>query len=316
MSFTDMWDSLWSTPSVDASGILNQQSPDEIAAAAKVLSSTYPGMLRAALEDLGFTTVLTNHGVDATRIAGLSAADRQAVQNNITNQGGILTLQDILDQKTIGIYSDSSDTDEYNSRYSSLDIKAYHEDGSDIAFLRIIKAVSRAQVFPDIRMTSLGGISKNKFKQFIVTQTSLQHQERMQIVETNKEYQVLFFGIKAEILQVGGILKNTIDNPWSMNMVFLWDELMRGTELVKKGNVCQLYIDGELFEGYPFNFTRSKAAGSDNLVSFGFQFLIRERFAINMHPTVQGINFDATSLPIPPRTTPEVIDSLTPQTAW
>ena len=100
----------------------------------------------------------------------------------------------------------------------------------------------------------------------------------MQIVETSQEFQVLFYGKKPEMLNLSGVLKNTVDNPWTANVVFLWDEMMRGTALVEAGNIMELYIDGDVYRGYPFNFNRSKISPTDFIVSFSMSFLIKDRY--------------------------------------
>ena len=120
-------------------------------------------------------------------------------------------------------------------------------------------------------------MGRSKFRQFILSGISHPNQERMQIVENSDTFQVLFYGKKPEILQINGILKNTKYNPWSTNMLFLWDELMRGTKLAEKGWIFQLYIDGELFTGYPFSSNRGKNAGTDFIVPFSFALVVVNR---------------------------------------
>ena len=60
-------------------------------------------------------------------------------------------------------------------------------------------------------------------------------------------------------------------------MVFLWDELMRGTKLVENGNILHLYIDRDLYIGYPFGFQRSQAAPNDYMVNFSFNMIVKEK---------------------------------------
>jgi hypothetical protein len=211
----------------------------------------------------------------------------------VSTTNGLSTLQEIANAgqfysgysaiSDTTVTSDNTDYLDYLNRYSSIDAKFYRENGSDIAFMRIItNDTNRTVIFPALT-TLVPGITANKFKQFIVSQFSISHKERMQLVETNSDYQALFFGKKPEILQISGILKNTVDNPWTINMIFFWDNLMRGTTLVENGYICQLFIDGELFEGYPFSFDRSKVAGSDNVTNFIFGFLIKTRTTVTKY---------------------------------
>ena len=179
---------------------------------------------------------------------------------------------------------DTSETVDFNQRYIAMDASFY--DASDapnnISFMRVIKADPSIgspanQVFPPNQGWIQPGITETKFKQFILSSVSSASQERMQIVETSQAFQVLFYGKKPEILNLSGIIKNTRSNPWNANMTFLWDSLMRGTKLVEQGNILQLYIDGTIYNGYPFGFQRSQMSPTDYLVSFSMSFIIKEK---------------------------------------
>ena len=211
----------------------------------------------------------------------VSTTNGVSTLQEVANEGQFYTGYSAVDDTTVT--SDNTDYLDYINRYSSIDAKFYRENGSDIAFMRIItNDTNRTVIFPQLT-TLMPGITANKFKQFIISQFSINHKERMQLVETNSDYQALFFGKKPEILQISGILKNTVDNPWTVNMIFFWDNLMRGTTLVENGYICQLFIDGELFEGYPFSFDRGKVAGSDNVVNFVFGFLVKTRTTVTKY---------------------------------
>ena len=211
----------------------------------------------------------------------------------------IPTLGTITDDKLGKNYSkynslDKSETSDFNQRYISMDASFY--DGTDapnnISFMRIIKADPSIQypgnqIFPGVQQGQINpgsiqpGITETKFKQFILSSISTASQERMQIVETSRAFQALFYGSKPEILNLGGIIKNTRQNPWNANMTFLWDGLMRGSALVEQGNILQLYIDGTIYNGYPFGFQRSQIAPTDYLVSFSMSFIIKEKIMTN-----------------------------------
>lgn len=292
VTFLETFQEAWNTPSVDMSEVLRQEENVELVRSAledgKITASI---MLGQALQAYGYNTVGSQSGIGYDPTSKI-VVTQTGQKYKLLNISGNLTLELMTDtnikngKKSISLASDESDAIDYGIRYSSIDAKEYKQDGSDIAYLSIVKSKKTGTnedfIFPNYTegKAPAPGITRKRFKQFILMQMSVAHQERMQIVETNKEYQVLFFGKKPEVLQIAGMLKNTIDNPWSVNMIFLWDELMRGTVLAQKGYICQLYADGELFEGYPFNFQRSKVAGSDNLVNFNFSFLIKNRVMV------------------------------------
>ena len=233
-----------------------------------------------------------------------------AVDTEFTNLGnGVIRLlngQVLILTQSAGVYSlipysetqvngpllgtdlnkiDPSEMADYQTRYIQIDAPNYNSDNADLSFMRIVENTpSQDNVFPRPSAGWLQpGITETKFKQFILLQLGEASKERMQIVETSQDFQVLFFNKKPEFLSISGILKNTIDNPWNVNMVFLWDNLMRGTKLVENGWILQFYADGQLYYGYPFEFNRSKIAPNDFTVQFGLTFIVTDR--INLYNT-------------------------------
>ena len=297
-SFIDALVNAWNAPMINYSELMRQQDfVEEMQAAIVEGSEEKAARLADALEEFGFSTFINyDDSVTAVR-KGAFVTDQDGKKSYITKSGGLLTLQEINDKNAVKTYEglrlvDPDDTDDYNARFFAINARVEDEGGSNISFLRIIKNnPTRDLVFPRFDEAQAPGLTRSKFKQFIITQSNIGSSERMQIVETNKEYQVLFFGKKPEVLQIAGVLKNTIDNPWTVNMIFLWDEYMRGTKLVEEGNICQLFIDGELYEGYPFNFNRSKIAGQENITSFNFSFLIKTRTVVyNYERNTSGLD--------------------------
>lgn len=282
MSFSDVLKFIWERPSIDASETLRKTefSLDNLAYAYKVGDESLKKKMETEVTDLGYTIVSSGSDV-------FVSSEIDKTTHKLINKNGVLYLEEIAteNKKLVRQFNpelhDESDAEDYDYRYVSVDSKKYTDNGSEIAYIQIITNVDKPEiVFPNFDNSPSPGITRNKFKQFIVIQSNVSSQERLQIVETNEHYQALFFGQKPEILQIAGVLKNTIDNPWSMNMVFLWDELMRGTKLVESGLICRMYVDGTLYSGYPFSFNRSQVAQMDNVINFNFSFLIKDRIPV------------------------------------
>lgn len=278
---------LWNTPAVDLSDTMSSSmSVAAVQSFVRMSNTMYLEEMKKALNDTKMFDALIIDGA----VVATDSSERKRIMSQkyeAKNNNGTILLKPKEESKTAKTIRDTltfdeSDREEFDSRYVSLDLKAYPEDGSTISFLRILGPKDenglRKVIFP-VEMNGFG-VSNNKFKQFIVLQMNTQSQERMQIVETNEHYQALFFGRRPESLQISGVLKHTLDNPWNQNMLFTWDEYMRGTKLVENGHICQLFIDGILYEGYPFNFARSKNASTDYMVSFNMGFLVKERVSI------------------------------------
>lgn len=283
---------LYKTPAVDLSDEMsNPSNVDEMRNGYETDNLSYEERLSILLTEARTKQIFEQVGIDKIIFTGVdkvSGGNGKSYRFNYVN--GIPSIQDLDQNRSkstseASIVFDESDQQDYNNRFISIDAARHSHDSSDISFLRIVKASDTKfwkkndQVFPNYDSYVAPGISKTKFRQFILLAMSEASQERMQIVETSEEYQLLFYGKRPEILQIQGILKNTIDNPWSMNMLFLWDNYMRGTKLAEDGNILQLYVGGDLYSGYPFGFQRSKAAPNDFIVNFSFSFIVKDRLS-------------------------------------
>ena len=296
---------IFSSPATDLSYYITSTVPISIAVANDI-TDQYQEALDDAIQDIAIAQAAEVIGLDNIVINGAQLTNvTNGNKYYYTENNGIPNIKEITsgqvkDSGTTGkVIFDVTDQEDYNNRYTSLDALKRNNDVSDVAFFNIIKNDSTKDnvVFPDYQQNTYPqpGITKNKFRQFILMQMSEPSQEKMQLVENSEDFQVLFYGKKPEILSIAGILKNTKDNPWSTNMLFVWSELMRGTKLVENGWIFQLYVDGELFRGYPFNFNRTKMAPGDFLVNFSMNLVIKERINIyNTTVTLETSAMEAT----------------------
>jgi hypothetical protein len=307
MSWLDTLSDLWNTPATDFSDPMTQDW---------ISNSEAQDILDTALtENISFTNDALHEAtaLQAAEAAGINAVylgqdkiqDLEGKQYTILTVNGVTQATIINSQlvfttpgnnKVESVVFDVTDQEDYNNRYVSIDSPLRRHDSRDIAFFRIVtNDANHTTIFPNFRGDyPQPGITSNKFKQFILLQLGEASRERMQIVETNQDFQVLFFNKKPEFLTLSGILKNTIDNPWTVNMVFLWDNLMRGTKLVENGWILQFYVDGQLYYGYPFEFQRSKIAPNDFSVQFSLTLIVTDK--INLYNTDSTLSQQATTV--------------------
>lgn len=180
--------------------------------------------------------------------------------------------EDALKRNNLKLTSTNNENVDTNaSRFFSADIPNFYSgDNNDgIASFRIItNDLNKTQVFP---------AGDSKYTSFIVTDYNDSKSERFQIVENSDSFTLNFFkGQRPVILPIRGILKNSQDNPWNLQMVSLWDKLMRGSQLAKNGYIMELFLGEEFYLGYPLTFQRGRASGFDVIVNFSMQFIVKE----------------------------------------
>jgi hypothetical protein len=292
MEFLSYLATLWNTPAVDLSSTMLSEkfinmSKSQIAEINTANRKAMSDQLAKVLSDVAKIEAAQLDGLSNLTIYGEDLSDSNGNIYSVSFLNGVPSVRDKDTSKAnnnkdnISLVFDSTDVMDYNNRYFSIDAPIRSNDAADVAFFRIVNANDpKTIIFPNYQNQYIApGISQNKFRQFILMSLGEASQERMQIVETSEDFQLLFYGRRPEVLQIQGILKNTMDNPWNMNMLFLWDNYMRGTKLAEQGNILQLYADRNLYSGYPFGFQRSKVAPNDFIVTFSFSLIVKERLS-------------------------------------
>jgi hypothetical protein len=79
------------------------------------------------------------------------------------------------------------------------------------------------------------------------------------------------------VLAIQGVLRSTDADPWDMAMVFLWDDLLRLTKLLKMNLIAEFGYQSSIYWGYPISFNWQKSSNMQYLVSYSMQFAIIKR---------------------------------------
>ena len=195
------------------------------------------------------------------------------------------------------------DYNDFQARYLMPDSDRVVGDQPNIGYLRIVMAAKPTEVVfpaPNTIMGLKGGITGvypgvvgNRFKQFILTHISDSFQERVQVTETSAKPVINFFGSRMQVLPIIGMLKNSAENPWTTNMVYLWEKYMSGSVLAEKGWIAEFYCNHVLYRGYPINFNMSISADRGVLAQFDMQLAVWERTP----EMVSGLSYTPLSIP-------------------
>lgn len=111
---------------------------------------------------------------------------------------------------------------------------------------------------------------------FILQSVQLQRQERVQIIETFGDTFSFFFGEKALVLVVSGMLLNSADFNWANEWQYNYERFLRGTKCVE--NRCRVFLSYEdwLAQGYILNCSTTVENQMPFLVPFQFSMLLTQ----------------------------------------
>jgi hypothetical protein len=166
-----------------------------------------------------------------------------------------------------------------DDRYATIMIK--QANGMPIA---LTDAGSRAGVNSGQSTSAAGGIpatvptpaaaSSYIYSNFIIESIEESRQEKTQIMETFGEPYIFFFGEKPRMLNVSGLLFNTLDFNWRSEFWENYDKKLRGTKLVEQNARMYLHWDDIVVEGYPIGAQAAESADMPYTIKFAFSLFI------------------------------------------
>lgn len=123
----------------------------------------------------------------------------------------------------------------------------------------------------------LAGRDKDEGKgyiDFLLQQADHQFQEKSQIVETLADnYVVYYFGQAAVPFSYSGTVLNTFEDDQAINMLRIYRDMIRGTQLARRRKLVRLRYNGMIVAGSVMNLSLGLSADPETSMSFSFQLL-------------------------------------------
>jgi len=130
-----------------------------------------------------------------------------------------------------------------------------------------------SNVVPQTRSTTSGPTSAN-YSNFIIQAVVDSRQEKQQIMETFGESYIFFFGERPRVLNVQGVLFNTLDFNWRTEFWYNYERTLRGTKLVEQNARVYLHWDDIVVEGYITGAQAQDDAMSPYHIPFSFTMFV------------------------------------------
>ena len=141
-----------------------------------------------------------------------------------------------------------------------------------------------------------------QYSNFLIQQLQEQRVEKSQVVLTFGEPYIFFFGEQPRMLNIQGVLLNTVDFNWKAEFLENYDKYLRGTRCVQNKARVYLSWDDIIAEGYIMNCSVEEQAQERNWVSFNFQMFLTNYQNIsaigdpNAHLIGKQINLDPSEI--------------------
>jgi hypothetical protein len=120
------------------------------------------------------------------------------------------------------------------------------------------------------------------YSNFIAQRIIEARSEKSQVVETFGEPFIFFYGEKPRILNVQGLLMNTLDFNWKNEFWRNYETYLRGTKLVEHNARMYLYYDDQIVEGYLLDANAQLDANLPYHVPFSFTLFVTAHTYLGM----------------------------------
>jgi hypothetical protein len=137
------------------------------------------------------------------------------------------------------------------------------------------------------------------YSNFIAQTVIDSRSEKQQVVETFGEPFIFFYGEKPRILNVQGLLMNTVDFNWKNEFWKNYENYLRGTKLVEMDARIYFYFDDQIVEGYMLDASAQHDAQLPYHVPFQFTLFVTAHDYIGMLDDTPGLYPVSANVDVP-----------------
>lgn len=127
-----------------------------------------------------------------------------------------------------------------------------------------------------------------KFVNFFLTDYSFALNEKVQVVQTFGDNEVVYyFGRQPIMMSISGLLFDSLENDWFSKMMTLYAGVLRGTQLAKSFSLVEITFPNMVVRGTIAGISASQNSARDTDIPFQMQFIAKEMIPLPV-PAVKG----------------------------
>jgi hypothetical protein len=139
--------------------------------------------------------------------------------------------------------------------------------------------------------------STYNYSNFIIQRVDESRQEKSQVLETFGDTFIFFFGERPRILNVSGLLMNTLDFNWRTEFWYNYENTLRGTKLVEQNARMYLHWDDIIVEGYMLQAQARDDSEMPYHIPFSFSMFVTSHIYLSQigsedYPITNAVNLE------------------------
>jgi len=147
-----------------------------------------------------------------------------------------------------------------------------HEGFDPYALVKSSGKATDVDVTPDV-----GNLLSGSFVNFFVTNFSTVYSEKTQIMQTFGDNEVVYyFGKQPIIMNIQGLLFDSMENDWFSKFLTLYANILRGTQLAKNFGLVEITFPNMVVTGTISEFGHQQSSDRDTDIPFSMQFIVKD----------------------------------------
>lgn len=230
-------------------------------------------------------------------------ADPKTAQQ-ITQPGGGTTNQ--IEVALVQGQPASSPAQNANGINTDLDTYRFGSNGGDLSLSQFgdiivdprtvgeaddnIASISLTSQLTDLNANaSPTGDVLNAYSRFFLQSVQEAQTEKYQVVETFTAFYTFFYGKRPPVYKFSGALMNDENNKWTNDLMFFYENFLRGTQSVGLGAQAIISYNGRLISGFLLNLSIAEDAVLNKGASFSFDVLVNDHKQVYFSADIQAL---------------------------
>jgi hypothetical protein len=157
-------------------------------------------------------------------------------------------------------------------------------------------SLSSQLIGPNSNATPTSNTILSAYSRFFLQSINESQVEKYQVVETFTAYYTFFYGKRPPVYNFRGALLNDENHKWTNDLMFFYENFLRGTQTVSLGAQAIISYDGRLISGFLLNLNINQTADLNKGAAFSFDVLVTDHVQTYFSADISSLISNARAL--------------------